>query len=402
METKKLIQQILAGADRLQAKAAQIRHKLHQSPELTWSEVETSKSIEAYLRSIDGIRVTSGVATYGVVGLIEGAHPGPVVALRADMDALPIEERTDLDYASKNKGVMHACGHDGHMANLLAAAELISELREHLRGSVKFIFQPAEEGGAGGLKMCEAGVLENPKVDVIFGMHGWPEAECGKVWVKSGTLMASNTEVHVKVKGKGCHAAMPHLGTDQLLVAARMIDSLQSFASRVVAPSDSIALSITQIQAGTATNIIPSEVSFAGTLRTVSKQTRQRLIEQIPIHLNAIASAHGVECEVELKAVYPETVNHKEPTLYLESTLKELLGDEIVDIIEHPTMGAEDFSYYLQRVPGCFFFLGTSDGRREGYPPLHHPCYDFNDKALRNGIASFVCLAMLYADQCSY
>ncbi|MFW7381890.1 MAG: M20 metallopeptidase family protein [Oligoflexus sp.] len=390
-------------ADDIRQKTAEIlaetiafRHECHRHPELTWQEEKTSQRVADQLRRIPDIEVSEGIAKYGVVGLIEGEEDGPTVALRADMDALPIVEASELSYASKHHGVMHACGHDGHMANLLGAAKVIASLRPRLRGRVKLIFQPAEEGGAGALKLCEAGVLENPQVDVIFGMHGWPEAACGEVLLKSGTLLASNTEIHVTVKGKGCHAAMPHLGTDQVLIAARMIDQLQALASRMIAPTDAIALSITQIQAGSATNIIPAEVSFAGTLRTINQKTRERCLVQIERLLQGIAAAHGVHVDVRLNGVYPETVNHEEATDWLEEIARLSLPADKVRRIAEPSMGAEDFSYYLQRVPGSFFFLGTDDGRAGGYPPLHHPEYDFNDLALATGIQLFANLGLAY------
>ena len=377
-----------------------LRHTFHQFPELTWGEEQTAHRIALQLKQIPGIQVEAGVAKYGVVGLLEGAEDGPTIALRADMDALPISETTNLAYSSQSHGVMHACGHDGHMAALLGAAKVLSKLRSRLKGRVKFIFQPAEEGGAGALEMCNAGVLTQPKVDVIFGLHAWPEAPLGAIWVKPGPIMASNTELKVSVRGKGCHAAMPHLGTDQVLVAARMIDAMQSLVSRHVSPSDPVALSITKIEAGRASNIIPELVVFEGTLRTVSATVRHSVLKALELMLNGLSSAHGVLVELEAKTVYPETINHDEAAEYVYQTGLELFGEHGVKKISSASMGAEDFSFYLERAPGAFFFLGVNEHpAAEDLIPLHHPKFNFNDKALPVAIKMFSRLALDYADQ---
>ena len=376
-----------------------LRHTFHQFPELTWSEEQTGHRIMRQLEQIPGMQVEAGVAKYGVIGLLEGDHEGPTVALRADMDALPITEATKLAYSSQSQGVMHACGHDGHMAALLGAAKVLSKLRSRLRGRVKFVFQPAEEGGAGALEMCNAGVLTKPKVDVIFGLHAWPEAPLGSIWVKPGTIMASNTELTVSVHGKGCHAAMPHLGTDQVLIAARMIDAMQSLVSRHVSPSDPVALSITKMQAGRASNVIPDVVVFEGTLRTVSSEVRHSVIKALETMLMGLASAHGVTVKLIAKTVYPETVNHDEAAEYVYQTGLALLGDRSVRKISSASMGAEDFSFYLERAPGAFFFLGVNERSvADGIIPLHHPQFNFNDKALPVAIKMFSRLALDYAD----
>lgn len=391
-----LRQAIRSACSEVLKEAVALRHEFHSQPELTWQEVKTSQRVAQALRDIPGVQVQEGIAKYGVVGLIEGQQDGPTLALRADMDALPIVEKTQAPYCSRQQGVMHACGHDGHMANLIGAAKVIASLRSDLRGKVKLIFQPAEEGGAGALKLCEAGVLENPDVDVIYGLHAWPQAPCGDVWLKSGALLASNTEINVTVRGKGGHAAMPHLSTDQVLIAARMIDQLQALASRMVAATDSIVLTITKFQGGVASNVIPSEVHFAGTLRTVRQDTREQCLRQIHQLLEGIAAAYGVQVEIRLEGIYPETINHDGATQWLEEVAREILPEGRVKRIDQPSMGAEDFSYYLQRVPGSFFFLGTGDGREGGSPPLHHPEFDFNDQALSTGMELFANLALLY------
>lgn len=375
------------------------RHQLHARPELTWQEQETAAAIAHRLRAIDGVIVQEGVGKYGVVGLIEGDTPGPTVALRADMDALPVREATGCSYASQRDGVMHACGHDGHMANLMGSAMILARLRKHLRGRVKLIFQPAEEGGAGAEVMCQAGVLENPAVDVIFGLHGWPGLAAGHVYVKSGPLLAATANIKIVVSGTGCHAAMPHLGTDQILIAARIIEAVQMLSSRHIAPTEPMALTITQINGGTTHNVIPAKVEMQGTLRTFSTATYERVTSQLRRLVEGIAAAHGVTATLTIDPGYPATINDEAATEFLEGVAQQVLHDANVQRLNAPTMGGEDFAYYLKRVPGSFFFLGVDDGRAGGYPSLHHPAYDFNDQALANGIRLFVHAAFAYADR---
>ena len=372
------------------AEVIAFRHERHCHPDLTWQEQATAAAIEAQLGQIDGLVITPGVGRHGVVALLTGDLPGPTIALRADMDALPIQEATGKVYASSKPGVMHACGHDGHMANLLGSAKVLSRLRRHLRGQVKFIFQPAEEGGAGAEEMCLDGVLEHPAVDLIFGLHGWPESPCGKVSLKSGPMMASTTVFHVTVSGTGCHAAMPHLGTDQVLTAARIIEGLQSISSRIMAPTEAIALSVTKVNGGTADNVLPSTVQLAGTLRTMNLSAKERAMGAMLKLVQGIAAANGATAEIRFERGYPPMINDAKATDYLFEVASAMLGSDQVEHLEVPTMGGEDFAFYLQRVPGAFFFLGVGDGRKGGHPGLHHPGFDFNDAALGAGIKMFV------------
>lgn len=372
------------------------RRQRHRHPELSWQEHDTAAAVATALRKLPGIEVKQGVGRLGVVGLIEGGRRGPTVALRSDMDALPIQEASGVEHSSERPGSMHACGHDGHMANLLGAAMVLANMREHLHGQVKLIFQPAEEGGFGAKIMCEDGVLDQPKVDVIFGLHGWPELEAGKIYVKTGPMLAATTVLDIVISGTGCHAAMPHLGTDQILVAARIIEALQAVSSRMMAPTEPIALSITQVHGGTADNVLPQQVRLRGTLRTMSAAIEARCLERIRTISHNIATAHGARVQVESHSGYPPTVNHPGPTDYIEAIARELIGDG-VERLPHPTMGGEDFAFYLQRVPGSFVFLGLGDGRSQGYPSLHDPAFDFNDRSLPIGIQLFVHAALQYA-----
>ncbi len=375
------------------------RRERHAHPELTWQEHETAKAVEAELRKIPGLSVKTGIGRHGLVALLEGDLPGPTVALRADMDALPVEEKTGVPYTSCKPGVMHACGHDGHMATLLGAAHVLAGLRGELRGRVKLIFQPAEEGGRGGEEMCKDGALEAPNVDAIFALHGWPELPCGTVGFRSGPIMASTTDLKITVRGRGCHAAMPHLGTDQVLIAARIIEALQMVSSRHVAPTEPVALSITKMHGGTAVNVIPSSVELGGTLRTLSVATRDNCMAKIKTIVTGIASMHGAEAEVLFAPNYPPTVNDENATSFVEAVALAVLPEGAARRMGAASMGGEDFAFFLEKVPGSYFFLGVDDGRAGGYPSLHHPGYDFNEAALPTGIQMFAHLALAAADR---
>lgn len=390
-----LLDEEIAGAVQ---EAIALRHAFHRQPELSWGEVATAKRVAEELRRIPGIEVTEKVGRLGVVGLIRGALPGPTVGLRADMDALPITEETGVAYASHQPGVMHACGHDGHTANLLGAARILARRVKELRGNIKLIFQPAEEGGGGAETMCQDGVLDNPKVDVIFGLHGWPELALGKISTRPGTIMASTTELHIKVIGRGGHAALPHLAIDSVLIGARIVEALQQISSRFVSPTDPVVVSITQFNGGRATNVIPPDVELAGTLRTVDMTTQKRCVDQITRLAEGIAAAHGGRAEVKAELCYPATVNHEAAARFVQKIGEEVAGADGAPLLAYPSMGAEDFSFYLQRVPGAFFFLGLDDGRAGGFPSLHHPKFNFNDEAMGLGIRMMVQLGLRWAD----
>ncbi|MBQ47524.1 MAG: hypothetical protein CMP10_08640 [Zetaproteobacteria bacterium] len=368
-----------------------LRHEIHQHPELTWQEEKTSELLAARLRKIPQLKIRTGVAKYGIVADLVGRHPGPIVALRADMDALPILEKSGRPWTSLHDGKMHACGHDGHMANLMGVAQVLAEMEEHIHGTIRFIFQPAEEGGAGAAVMIDEGALD--QVDVIFGMHAWPEGKRGEVLVKTGPIMAANTEIKIKIRGKGAHAAAPHLGTDQVLVAARVVDALQSIPSRFVAPYDAIALTISTIHGGIASNVIPDEVEMTGTLRSVSVETRDRVAVAIENMVTHICAAHGAQGEVIIEHHYPATVNHSEPTDYFRRIARSALGDDAVKELTKCPMTAEDFSYFLEKKPGTFFLLGMAEDGQD-QPSLHHPEFDFNDDAFATSMKMFCQLAL--------
>lgn len=367
------------------------RHTLHQNPETTWNEIETSERIANQLARIPHLEIRRNVGKYGIVATLVGAKPGPTVALRADMDALPMQELNQIPYASKKSGVMHACGHDGHMAILIGAATVLASMQKEISGKIVFIFQPAEEGGAGADAMCKDGALDG--VDVIFGLHGWPELPLGKIGARVGTMLAATASIEMKIQGKGGHAALPHLAIDPILIASRVIDSLQAVNSRFTAPTDPVVVSITSIHGGTTHNVIPDSVALSGTLRTTSVATQDRCIELISTLAQGIANAHGAKIDVNITKGYPATVNHKEPTGFVASSVEKALGSESFVSIPHPTMGGEDFAYYLEKIPGCFFFLGLQEPGQSCHS-LHSPHFNFNDRAIEIGVKVFCDLAL--------
>jgi amidohydrolase len=392
-----------------------IRRDLHAHPEMGYREVRTSGVVVSELSRL-GIQHKAGVAGTGVIGYIPPTPPTPhsphtstnatggadqgTVGLRADMDALPILEQTGAAYASKTPGVMHACGHDGHTANLLGVARVLMKMPHRPRG-VLLVFQPAEEGGAGGKKMCDEGALLGEgkgglgaPVTQMFGLHGWPQYNLGVVGSRPGPLLASTDNFTVKVVGEQAHAAYPHLSADPVVTAAHIITALQTIASRNVAPQDSIVVTVAQINAGTASNIIPRELTFIGTMRTIRKETRELGRKRFFEITQQTAAAFDCRAEIDWEEGYPVTHNDPAMTEKFFRVASKALGEPRVHLVGHPTMGGEDFSYYGQHVPACFFVLGVKPPEREKYPSLHQPEYDFNDDALATGVEVMVRLAV--------
>jgi amidohydrolase len=374
------------------SRLAETRHDLHAHPELGYRETRTSGLVRDRLASL-GIENRHGLAGgTGVLGYLpatERPEEAPTIALRADMDALPIREETGLPYASTHEGVMHACGHDGHTAILLGTAESLANVQDR-RNNVLFVFQPAEEGGAGGRRMCEDGVLQGrvlgKKADMIFGLHGWTSLPVGKAATREGPLMAAADMFEIEIRGKGCHAAYPHFGVDPVVAASHMVAALPTIASRNVGPLESIVVTVAEIHAGSAHNIVPESARLAGTLRTLKPELREygeRRIREIAGH---VASALGAEAEVHWHPGYPVTFNDARATERFFTIARNAIGEERVATAEAPTMGAEDFSYYGHETPACFFFLGLLNEGQERYPNLHSPHFDFNDKALETGV----------------
>lgn len=371
-----------------------IRHDLHAHPELGYEEVRTSGVVRRELEQI-AASVEHGLAGgTGVLGFLPAtshSEDAPTVALRADMDALPILENTGCSYASTTPGKMHACGHDGHTTVLIGAARALAQMERP--NNVLLIFQPAEEGGAGGKKMCEDGVLNGSVLgkpaDRIFGLHGYPGLQVGQVATKDGPMMAAADMLHMVVRGKGGHAAMPHTGIDPIVVACHIVTASQTIASRGVDPLDSVVVTFAQFHAGTAHNIIPGSVEIHGTVRTLREETRKFAKRRLGEIAHGIAAAFGAEVEYEYEYGYPVTVNDPSMAALFRARVGEDVQPDCV-----PVMGGEDFSFYGQHVPACFYWLGLKYEGQAGYPNLHAPEFDFNDDAIAVGVRAMCRLAM--------
>jgi amidohydrolase len=378
-----------------------IRHDLHAHPELAYKEHRTSQQVAAELTRLNIAHKHGLAGGTGVLAYIPPTDPADesrgAIALRADMDALPILESSGKPYSSQTPGVMHACGHDGHTTNLLGVARVLSSL-EHRPNPVTLIFQPAEEGGAGGKRMCEDGALSGavlgPKVREIFGLHGWPQYDLGVVGSKPGPLLAATDNFVVTVRGTQSHAAYPQLSADPILAMSHIITALQTIASRNVAPQDSIVVTVATISGGTARNIIPSHVTFGGTMRTLTPETRalgKRRFFEIAQHA---AVALGCRADIHWEEGYPVTFNDENATAKFFRVARQALGPDRVQPVPYPSLGGEDFSYYGHHVPACFFILGVRPPGADSYPSLHQPEYDFNDAALETGIELMCELAL--------
>ncbi len=362
------------------------RHKLHAHPELSFEEVKTSAFIASRLKEFK-IPFKKGIAKNGIVALLKGKSPARrTVALRADMDALPIKEQNKASYCSKNDGVMHACGHDVHMASLLGTARILSQLRNEFEGTVKFIFQPAEERAPGGASiMIKEGVLKNPKPDFILGQHVTPELEVGKIGVRSGKFMASSDEIYITVKGKGGHAAQPHKLIDPVLIASHLVVSLQQVVSRHASPLMPTVLSFGKVIANGATNIIPSEVKLDGTLRTFDEKWRAEALQKIKHHAEHLVKSMGGICDVKILKGYPFLDNDKQVTDSVAAAAVEYVGKNNLVQME-PRMGSEDFAFYSQHIPVCFYRLGTGNKSKGINSSVHTPTFDIDERALEFGM----------------
>jgi amidohydrolase len=358
------------------------RHDLHAHPETAFEETRTSDFVASRLQEF-GIEVHRGLAGTGVVGTLKGSKPGArAIALRADMDALHIHERNGVDYASQNPGKMHACGHDGHTTMLLGAARYLAETR-NFAGTVHFIFQPAEENEGGGRVMVQQGLFEKFPVEAVYGMHNWPGMPAGKFALRAGPMMASFDIFEITVKGKGTHAALPHLGIDPIVAAAQIATGLQTITSRSLHPLDSAVVSVTQIHGGDTWNVIPDEVVLRGTTRSFKPELQDAIEAGIRRIAEGVATAMGATIEFRYERRYPPTVNSTAETETAAATAAEVVGESNVDRELMPTMGSEDFAFMLQAKPGAYLFIGNGSGRNG--TGLHNPHYDFNDEILPIG-----------------
>ncbi len=372
-------------------KITRIRHDIHQHPETAYKESRTAKVIESFL---DEIGVPSKrYAGTGVVAII-GSGDGHVVGLRAEMDALPTSDLTTLPYASVNEGVAHACGHDGHIAILLGTAWILKNIENELRGTVKLIWQPAEEGGAGASRMIEGGVLDSPTPEAIFALHGWPTLAVGKAGYRFGQAMASTDNFEIIVQGKSSHGAMPHAGVDPITISARIIEGIQLIRSRMINPLTPLVITVGTIHGGTAENIIPDEVRLTGTIRALDPETRHAVPEMMKRMAVQTAKASEGDAVFNLLDGYPPMVNDYKATDFARKTLEEILGKINLIEIREPVMGSEDFAYYLEKIPGTFLRLGV--GNR---PSLHNSKYDFNDEAIPYGTSCMAGIAVKFLEE---
>lgn len=372
-----------------------IRRYLHAHPELSFQELETSSFVASLLEDA-GVEVKRGLATTGIVGLVKGAKPGRTIALRADMDALPLTEATGLPFASKSPGVMHACHHDGHMAMLLGAAMILARMRERLQGNVKCIFQPGEEGYAGARKMIEEGVLEDePRIQAAFALHLDALSPSGTLSTRPGPIMACADIFSISIIGRGGHAAMPHRSVDPILVAGHVITALQSIASRKTDPVESIVVSICTVHAGTAITVIPDRVDMGGTVRLFDAHLRDRAPELMEEIISGVTAAFGASYEFNYTRGYPATINDPEFAAMVLEYGKKLLGEQNVHLFARPRMPSEDFSFFLERLPGAFAILGARPRDRDPLPS-HNPATTIDESALETGVKVHVAVALAY------
>ncbi len=368
-------------------KIVALRRDIHREPELGF---DTEKTAEKVLAALDGLPldVETGVAENGIVATLEGERDGPTVALRADMDALPIQEETGLPFASEIEGKMHACGHDGHTSMLVGAAHALSGMRDRLGGTVKFVFQPAEEGGGGGKVMVDEGVVED--VSSIFALHLWPGLPFGKVATKAGPIMAAADAFEMEIIGSGGHGAMPHLAADAVVIAAQMVTALQTVVSREVDPVEPAVLTVGEIGAGTAFNIIPEKARLGGTVRTLNPDLRERMPERMEAVARGVAKGMRGDANLDYTFSYPVTVNDEGAAGHALGVAENLFGAQSVLELPNPSMTAEDFSFYLEKVPGAFIWLGVG----EDISGLHTPQFAFDEEILPRGSALLAALAL--------
>ena len=375
---------------------AAIRRDLHAHPELCFEEVRTADLVARKLTEW-GIPMHRSLGKTGVVGIVQNGTSTRAIGLRADMDALPMQEFNTFEHASKHPGKMHACGHDGHTATLLAAAQHLATQR-NFDGTVYLIFQPAEEGGGGAREMIQGGLFDKFPMEAVFGMHNWPGAQVGHFAVSAGPVMASSNEFKITIRGKGGHAAMPHNALDPVPVACQLVQAFQTIISRNVKPIDAGVISVTMIHAGEATNVIPNRCELQGTVRTFTLEVLDLIEQRMRQIAESVCAAFEMDCSFEFSRNYPPTINSAPEAEFARKVMASIVGDARV-LVQEPTMGAEDFSYMLQARPGCYCFISNGDGAHralghgEGPCMLHNPSYDFNDALIPLGATYWVRLA---------
>lgn len=370
----------------------EIRRDLHQYPELGFQEERTSQLVANYLESL-GIEVRIGIAKTGVVGLLKGQKEGKTLLVRSDMDALPMQEQNEVEYKSKNDSVMHACGHDGHMTILLTTAKILSLYQKSIKGNIKFVFQPAEEGPGGAKLMIKEGVMSNPSVDGVLGLHLWNYLPIGKVGIRFGPLMASMDNFTIKIKGKSSHGAIPHDAFDAIVMSGHVITAIQTIVSREVSPLESVVISLGKIEGGYGFNILADQVKIEGTARALDSALQKTIPERIERILKGVTSSMRGNYEFNYQFLYPVTVNDERMAKLVEGVSSSILGTENVVVAEQ-TMGSEDMAFYFQKAPGCFFFVGSANKEKELDFPHHSPRFDFDEDAMPIGV-EVLCAAAL-------
>jgi len=375
-----------AEAEAMQEQLVAWRRDLHRHPELGFQEVRTAGLVADHLTRL-GYEIQTGIAHTGVVGLMEGgAGPGPIVMLRFDMDALPIQEANQVEYASQVPGVMHACGHDGHVSIGMGVAALLARHRDGWPGAVKLVFQPAEEGLNGAERMIREGVLENPRPDTVLALHLWNQRPLGEALVAPGPVMAAVERWELTVVGEGGHGAMPHQTVDPIVATAQIITALQSIVSRNVDPRQAAVISVGTIHGGETFNVIPETVTLTGTIRTFDGEVRERVLRRTREVIEGVAGAMGAHVELTIEGISPALVNDPTVTALVQEVAQELLGSEAV-IIQGQTTGGEDAAFFLREVPGCYLFLGSANPERGLDHPHHSPRFDFDERVLPLGVA---------------
>ena len=363
------------------------RRHLHQNPELSFQEEKTAQFVYDTLQSFGSLELSRPTPTSVMARLI-GSQPGKVIAIRADMDALPIQEENSFDFVSQNPGVMHACGHDGHTAMLLGTAKILADLKDRIHGEVRFLFQHAEELFPGGAEeMVNAGVMEG--VDLVIGTHLWSPMETGKIGVVYGPMMAAPDMFSIRIQGKGGHAAMPHQTVDSIAIGAQVVTNLQHIVSRNTDPLDNLVVSVTKFIGGTAHNIIPGSVEIGGTVRSFDPKLRESVPERMERIVKGITEAHGATYDFQYEFGYRPVINHEEVTRVIEETVREVLGQDALELLR-PNMGGEDFSAFQQKAPGSFFYVGAGNKAKGIVYPHHHPRFTIDEDALENGVKMFV------------
>lgn len=373
----------------LQSELVAWRRRLHQKPELGFRETLTAEFIAQTLTQW-GIEHQTGIAKTGIVAVIPGSRPGPVLAIRADMDALPVQEENDVPYKSQHDGIMHACGHDGHMTIALGTAYYLATHRDEFAGTVKIIFQPAEEGPGGAKPMVEAGVLKNPDVDGIIGLHLWNQLPLGTVGVRSGALMAAVETFDCTIIGKGGHGAIPQQTIDSIVVASQVVTALQTIVARNVDPIESAVVTVGKLHAGTARNVIAATATLSGTVRYFNPKFDGFFPQRIEQVISGICQSHGAQYEFSYERYYPPVINNAEMAELVRSVAENVVETPAGIVPECQTMGGEDMSFFLNEVPGCYFFLGSANLSRGLAFPHHHPRFDFDESVLGMGVEIFV------------